>query len=167
MFQTINKWINTGYETLIKKDADEILRPFLDKDVGCASTSFLFPHLLDFKEVQVSDRVIEILRTPKTFSPFRTHGKIRFCLEATDKKNWTKVKCEILPGNNTMPYVIAYQLLTTSALSFWLFGKELSIKVGGGLLVLIVPAIISYFRYRMDRTELIDYSRAVIKLMRD
>jgi hypothetical protein len=167
MFQTINKWLNTSYDTLVKKNPADVLKIFIDKKKGCAST-FLFPELVDFREVTITDNTIEILRTPGTFTPFRSHGKIKFHLLQIDKKSWTKVKCEILPGNNAMPYILTYQLSTTGALAIgWLLlGRDTATKVVGALMVLILPVIISYVQYRKARTELTDYSRALIKLIR-
>jgi hypothetical protein len=169
MFQKINDIINTSYETVIPRGKEELIGVFVTNKSDPKWFSFLIPSQIDLREIKINGDMIEILRMPGTFSPFRTHGKIRLHLLRAEKKDQTKIRCEIFPGNNTTPYLIFYQILTTGLLAilFLIMGKDFPTKVIGALVVVIIPGLISYLKHRSSRRDLIDYSRVIIKMMRD
>jgi hypothetical protein len=169
MFQKFNEIINTSYDTVVPRGTGELIGILTTKKNDAKWFSSFIPSRIDFKEIKVNGDMIEILRMPGPFSPFRAHGKIRLHFHETVKNDETKIRCEIYPGNNTMPYLIVYQILTTGLLAilFLIMGKDFTTKVIGALLVVIVPGLISYLKYKSSRRDLIDYSRVIIKMMRD
>lgn len=170
MFKRINDKINLSYETEVTKGTDDIMTSLKEKAKGHKWYSFLIPGQIDYKEFKFLDNEIEIRRTPNTFWPFRAFGKIKLTfLEASPTK--TKVKCEVMTGNNLVPLLLTIQTVILLGWStLWvLFGWRLDAltRFGIPVAVLIVFNGISVFKILSDRRSLIDYSDTIIKVIKE
>ena len=171
MFKKINDRINSSYETEISKPTADILSLIQEKTRNYKWYSSLFEGHIDFNEFKITGDRIEILRTPKIYWPFRSYGKIKLNLIRTENSDLTKIKCEILPGDNSTPYIIAFGVLAFvlwTAL-FLFIGRRIDwpTKVILSIIVFILPTAIIYFNYRIAKYALTDYSKAVVKLLSD
>ena len=128
------------------------------------------PRQIDYREFTFWDNKIEIRRMPNTFWPFRAFGKINLTfIEASPTK--TKVKCEVITGNNLVPYFMTIQTLVVLLWSTaWaLLGWRLDslTRFGTPIGVLIVCTGISVFKIMSDRRSLIDYSDTIIRSIKE
>ena len=171
MFQRINDKINTSYETEIPKRTEDILNLIEGKVKNYKWYNSLTEGLIDFNEFKIIGNCIEILRTPKIYWPFRSYGKIRLNLIKTEKLDSTKIKCEILPGDNSLPYILIFEIIAFIlwTMLFLLIGQRLdwTTKIIISIIVFSVPTAILYFNYRIAKYALSDYSKTVIKLIRE
>ena len=170
MFKKINDKINLSFETEVTKGTEDIMTSLKERAKGHKWYSFLVPGQIDFKEFKFLDNEIEIRRMPNTFWPFRAFGKIKLTFfESSPTK--TKVKCEVMTGNNLVPLLLTIQtviILMWSA--FWvLLGWRLNLltRFGVPIGVLIVFNGISVIKIMSDRRSLIDYSDTIMKLIKE
>jgi hypothetical protein len=168
MLQNINDRLNTSYETEVPKRTEDILTLIQEKIKNIKWYSSLDGHI-DFTEFEIIGDKIEILRTPKIYWPFRSYGRIRFNLVRTEKQGFTKIKCKILPGDNSVLYILAIAALL---FVFWtmlllLLGRRLDWPTKTIILFISFsfPAVFMYLNYRIAKYALTDYSKTVIKLM--
>ena len=171
MFQKLNDRINSSYETEVSKPTDYILTLINEKIKNYKWYSSLTEGHVDFNEFEIIGDKIEILRTPKIYWPFRSYGKIKLNLIRTEKEDLTKIKCEILPGDNSIPYILGLEIIAFilwTALFFYM-GQRLDwpTKIIVSIIVFGVPTAIVYFNYRIAKYALTDYSKTVIKLIRE
>jgi hypothetical protein len=171
MFQRINNKINTSYETEVSKRTEDILSLIQEKVKNYKWYSSLTEGHIDFNEFKIIGDRIEILRTPKVYWPFRSYGKIKLNLIATENKDSTKIKCEILPGDNLLPYFsifsIIASILWTTLFLYMGWRLDWAIKIITSIIVFIIPTGIIYFNYRIAKSALTYYSKLVIKLIQD
>jgi hypothetical protein len=169
MFQKINDRINSSYATEVSRRTEDILTLIHEKIKNYKRYASLTEAHIDFNEFEITGDKIEILRTPKIYWPFRSHGKIKFNLIRTEKEDLTKIKCEILPGDNSIPYILTFEIIAFVlwTILFLYIGQRLdwTTKIVVSILVFGVPTAIIYFNYRIAKYALTDYSKAVIKLM--
>jgi hypothetical protein len=170
MFKRINSKINLSFETEVTKGTDDIICSLREKAKRHKWYSFLIPGDVDYKEFKFSNREIEIRRMPNTFWPFRAFGKIKLTFIETSPTK-TKVKCEVMTGNNLVPLLMTIQtviLLLWSA-GWVVFGWRLDglTRFGTPIAVLVVFNGISVYKIMSDRRSLIDYSDTIIKLIKD
>lgn len=170
MFKKINEKINLSFETEVTKGTEDIMTSLREKAKGHKWYSFLIPGQVDYKEFKFLDKEIEIRRMPNTFWPFRAFGKIKLTFNETSPKR-TKVKCEVMTGNNLVPFLMTIQtliLLLWSA-AWVLFGWRLDVltRFGVPLGVLIIFNGISVIKILSDRRSLIDYSDTIMKLIKE
>jgi hypothetical protein len=170
MFKRINDKINLSFETEVTKRTDDILTSLKEKARGPKWYAFLVPGQIDYKEFKFSDNEIEIRRMPHTFWPFRAFGKIKFTFSETGPTK-TKVKCEVMTGNNLVPILMTIQTLVLLLWSIgWIvFGWRLDslTRFGTPIGVLIVFNGISVLKIMSDRRSLIDYSDTISKLIKE
>lgn len=170
MFKKINDRINLSFETEVTKRTDDIITSLKEKAKGHKWYSFLIPGQIDYKEFRFSDNEIEIRRMPNTFWPFRAFGKIKLTFSETSPTK-TKVKCEVMTGNNSVPFLMTIQtiILLLWSTAWVLFGWRLDslTRFGTPIVVLIVLNGISVFKIMSDRRSLIDYSDTIIKLIKE
>lgn len=170
MFKRINDKINLSFETEVTKGTDDIMTSIKEKAKGHKWYSFLVPGQIDYKEFKFLDKEIEIRRMPNTFGPFRAFGKIKLTFSETSPTK-TKVKCEVMTGNNSVPFLMTIQtviLLLWSA-GWIIFGWRLDslTRFGTPIGVLILFNGISVLKIMSDRRSLIDYSDRIIKLIKE
>lgn len=170
MFQKINDKINLSFDTEVTKGTDDIMTSLKEKAKGHKWFSFLIPGQIDYKEFKFLDNEIEIRRMPNTFWPFRAFGKIKFTFEQTSPTK-TKIKCEVMVGNNLVPLLLTIQtviLLLWSTL--WIVltrHADFLQRFGPPIAVLTVFNGISLLKIRIDRQSLIDYSDTIVKLIKE
>ena len=121
LFKWINDKVNTSYETQIAKSKKEILNFVSKKKSDYKWYDPFFESTIDYSEFKIINESIEILRVPKVYWPFRSHGRIRFIFLEKTEFNTTRMICEILPGDNTIPYVLIYMVLTLGGLLHLVF----------------------------------------------
>ncbi len=170
MFKRINDKINLSFETEVTRRTDDIITSLKEKAKGHKWYSFIVPGQIDYKEFKFSNNEIEIRRMPNTFWPFRAFGKIKLTFSETSPTK-TRVKCEVMTGNNLVPFLMTIQTLVILLWSTgWvIFGSRLDslTRFGTPIGVLIVFNGISVIKFMSDRRSLIDYSDTIIKLIKE
>lgn len=169
MFKGINNRINLTFETDVNKGADQIMTLIEEKKKEHTCYSIFAHGHIDFKEFKINDKVIEVLRKPYTFWPFRPFGKIKFTLHQTSSTR-TKIKYEVMTGNNLVPLFITIQVI---GVVLWSTGWILTTKHLDGLTRYSTPLVIfivfngiSYFKFISDKKKLVNYSVAILNMIR-
>lgn len=169
MFKKINDKINLSFETEVTKGTEDIMTLLKEKAKGHKWYSFLVPGQVDYKEFKFLDKEIEIRRMPSTFWPFRAFGKIKLTFTEANLKK-TKVKCEVMTGNNLVPLLLTIQTVVILLWSvLWvIFGWRLNplTRFGVPIVALIVFNGISLVKIMSDRRSLINYCDTIMKLIR-
>jgi len=168
MFQKTDDVFKTSYETIVPGSIEELIGALKTTKADSAWYSFLLPEQIDPAGIAVNGHVIEITRSSTPLRPFIAYGKITLYLQETRRQDRTRIRCEIHSGNRAIVYFLAGMFLACSLMSvfFFITATHWTNKVTGAALFFIIPALASYVKYRYARRELIDYSRAVIKMMR-
>ena len=173
MLERIKDIFNTSYETKVSKPTEDILNIIREGIGNSKWHSSLTGGYVNFNEIKINGDKIEILRSPGMFTPFKSHGRIVLHLMRTEKQDLTRIKCEILPGDNTGPYffgflLVIFLLWTMFLLSIGLLVGMTSMasKILTSIIVFSVIGLIMYVKYRFARVALTDYSESVIKLIR-
>ena len=170
MFKEINDKINFSFELEFPCRKEQII--FLLKHKAAEQNPLLFflPGRIDFNEIRFLDDRIEINRRPGTFTAFRPTGRIVMTLTELNKDS-TRLRCEVMPGNNTIPVMkfIQVGVLVLWAIGWMLLGWRLDPlpRYLIPICVLILVFTIQFLKYRGDRQALIDYSKLVIKVIKD
>ncbi len=170
MFKRINDKINVSFTSDVPKSADDIMNLLKDKAKDYKWYSFFMTEQIDYKEFKFHNNEIEISRMPGTLWPCRAFGKIKLTL-LEQSPTETKVKCEVMTGNNAVPILLTLQ---TAVLLLWsagwiAFGKNLDLptKFGIPILALTIFNGILILKVCSDRRSLIDYSKTIIKLIKE
>jgi len=126
-------------------------------------THFLVADVIDYKEINLNDGRIEIVRTPTVFNPFKANGRIVLTLNEISDNN-AQLKCEILPFDGTYPIIVGLFIafFTLMSLLILLFGRgnETFLLI---LFMWTIFGLIQYVAYSLNKHGLIDYSKKVIK----
>lgn len=166
MFKQINDKINVSFETEVAKSAEAIISALKLKAERRQRSTFVLPRQIDYKEFRFTDNEIEIRSVPNIFSAFRAFGKIKLTSREISPAR-TRVICEVMTGNNSVPFLLAIQTLMLIGWSiFWvIFGWRLDpiTRFGVPLLVIVVSNGVSVFKTIRDRRSLIDYSDQIMR----
>jgi hypothetical protein len=158
----LNERIKEKYEVITDSSIDHILSSIELKRKEQSLPDFLEADSIDYEEIRLTNKRIEIIRSPGLLKAFRPPGKITIDMKSGEESK-TILSCEILPYNGHFPLYLGLLMavLFSWSLLVLLFGLNLN-----AILIILSAGVgfgtAGYISYRITKWQLLDYSRRVI-----
>lgn len=156
--------MKTVYQLKCNKSKPEIWRTLTHKKEQFHKLhGYLSADTVDYRELKLEQDVITVLRQPTFFSPFRAYGRITFNIDENNKL----LTCTIYPYNGKFSVILGLIILTLIlwTVSSFLFGLTFNVV----LMILtgwLAFGLVFLIKYKIDKSNLITYSKNVVREMK-
>lgn len=161
---TLDEKITERFELTTRVSTQDIFQKIANGGQKQTWKDLLVCETIDYNEIKIKEKEIEIIRSPKTFSAFRSSGRISIKITEDIDKKQTTLRCEILPFNGNFSTIIGFVI---TVLSLWTILGLLIGQNANSLFVVLIGWVVfglgMYLKYLITKQGLIDYSRIVTK----
>jgi hypothetical protein len=157
----LNDRINQNFVSNVDKSKSEIWNAVAAKIKKFSWAEFLLTDPIDYREFEIKDATIQVLRRPRFYDPFRPFGRIIYEMDENGKLKW-----QVRPHDNNVPIVLLIYILglvTWTVLVLLIGSKD---YVGIFLFLLLswtLPGLMIYLRFKFDQVRLVEYGHRIVK----